>query len=513
MLKTFMTQVNQKFDSMATHNKMLETQIAQLSSSNATSVPGSLPPQGVSLSETHQANAIVTRSGKNLVNSTTKSPTQGESEPVNESEPIFDTTIDEEEVVVSEPMVVEVPKRVVPPYKPKLPFPSHFAGANLDDQFAKFQEVLKNLFVNVPFAEALRQMPTYAKFLKEILTKKRVVDVVETISLPEICSAINQNKLPTKLKDPGSFSIPCAIGELVIDKALCDLGASVSVMPFSIFQRFNVGELKPTQVSLQLADRSVKLPLGKVEDVPMRIGKFFIPVDFVVLEMEEDPNVPIILGRPFLSIAGAIIDVRGGRLSLSVGDEKIEFQINQIMRCPSHMDDCKRIDILDEIVNESMSMHMHSTNDVLEYVLVHDPNECNATMETKEMLLSMDCEEPLVSVETTKEVSKLELKPLPSNLKYAYLDDASPIIVNAKLNDEELSKLLNVLRKYKKAIGYSIGYLKGISPDFCMHRIVLEEGHKPSIEPQRRLNPNMRAGVWEGSGKTIGCGNHLSNFE
>ncbi|XP_056688344.1 uncharacterized protein [Spinacia oleracea] len=338
MLKTFMTQVNQKFDSMATNNKMLETQIAQLSSSNASRVPGSLPPQGISPGENHQGNAIVTRSGKNLVNSTTKSPTQGESEPIDVSEPIVDTTIDEEEVVVSEPMVVEVPKRVVPPYKPKFPFPSRFAGANLDDQFAKFQE---------------------------ILTKKRVVDVVETISLPESCSAIIQNKLPTKLKDPGSFSIPCAIGELFIDKALCDLGASVSVIPFSIFQRLNVGELKPTQVSLQLADRSVKLPLGKVEDVPMRIGKFFIPVDFVVLEMEEDPNVPIILGRPFLANAGAIIDVRGGRLSLSVGDEKIEFQLNQIMRCPSHMDDCKRIDILDEIVNESMSMHMHSTNDVL----------------------------------------------------------------------------------------------------------------------------------------------------
>ncbi|XP_021865862.2 uncharacterized protein [Spinacia oleracea] len=506
MLKTFMTQVNQKFDSMATHNKIFETQIAQLSSSNASRVPGYLPPQGVSPDEIHQANDIVTRSGKNLVNSTTKSLTQGESEPIDESEPIVDTTIDEEEVVVSETMGFEVPKRVVPPYKPKFPFPSRFAGANLDDQFAKFQEVLKNLYVNIPFAAALRQMPTYAKFLKEILTKKRVVDVVETISLPESCSAIIQNKLPTKLKDPGSFSIPCAIGEIFIDKALCDLGASVSVMPFSIFQRLIVRELKPTQVSLQLVVRSVKLPLGKVEDVPMRVGKFFIPVDFVVLEMEDDPNVPIILGRPFLATAGAILDVRGCRLSLSVGDGKIEFQLNQIMRCPSHMDDCKRIDILDEIVNESMSMHMHSTNDVLEYVLVHDPNECNSTMETQEMLLAMDYEEPLVSVETTKEVSKLELKPLPSTLKYAYLDDASPVIVNAKLNDEEISKLLNVLRKHKKAIGYSIGDLKGISPDFRMHRIVLEEGHKPSIEPQRILNPNMREVVWKEVVKLLDAG-------
>ncbi|XP_056685629.1 uncharacterized protein [Spinacia oleracea] len=352
MPKIFKIKVNLQISKEHHHHKDIKVKGATKSSRFFT-------PQGISPGETHQANAIVKRSGKNLVNSTTKSPIQGESEPIDKSEPIVDTTIDEEEVVVSEPMVVEVPKRVVPPYEPKLPFPSRFAGANLDDQFAKFQKA------NAYLCQVFEGDPN----------QEEVVDVVETISLPESCSAIIQNKLPTKLKDPGSFSIPCAIGELVIDKALCDLGASVSVMPFSIFQRLNVGELKPTQVSLQLADRSVKLPLGKVEDVPMRIGKFFIPVDFVVLEMEEDPNVLIILGRPFLATAGAIIDVRGGRLSLSVGDEKIEFQLNQIMRCPSHMDDCKRIDILDEIVNESMSMHMHSTNDVLEYVLVHDPNE------------------------------------------------------------------------------------------------------------------------------------------
>jgi len=124
------------------------------------------------------------------------------------------------------------------------------------------------------------------------------------VSLTEECSAIIQNKLPPKLSDPGSFSIPCSVGGLTISRALCDLGASVSLMPYSICKKLQEGELKPTTISLQLVDRSVKYPLGVLEDVPLQVGKFFIPCDFLVMEMEEDSRIPIILGRPFLAIAG-----------------------------------------------------------------------------------------------------------------------------------------------------------------------------------------------------------------
>ncbi|KAJ9152944.1 hypothetical protein P3X46_026448 [Hevea brasiliensis] len=171
----------------------------------------------------------------------------------------------------------------------------------LNKQFGKFLEVLKKLYINVPFTEALSQMPSYAKFLKEILSNKRRLEDYDTINLGEQCSSIIQKKLPPKLKDPGVFSIPCHIGDNCVANALCDLGASVSLMPLSIYEKLNMGELKPTNMYLSLADRSIKYPEGILENVPIKVGKFYIPVDFVILDMEEDTKVPILLGRPFLA--------------------------------------------------------------------------------------------------------------------------------------------------------------------------------------------------------------------
>ncbi|XP_058733046.1 uncharacterized protein LOC131604632 [Vicia villosa] len=139
------------------------------------------------------------------------------------------------------------------------------------------------------------------------------------------CSAIIQNKTPPKLKDPGSFSIPYNIGKFVIDKALCDLGASISLMPLSICEKLNMGDLRPTKMSIQLADLSVKYPVGVLENVPVRIGQFYIPMDFIIMDIKEDVNTPIILGRPFLATAGAIIDIKKGKLTFKVGEEKVEF--------------------------------------------------------------------------------------------------------------------------------------------------------------------------------------------
>ncbi|XP_058003698.1 uncharacterized protein LOC131180102 [Hevea brasiliensis] len=172
-------------------------------------------------------------------------------------------------------------------------------------------------------------MPSYAKFLKEILSNKEKLEDYETVALTEEYSAILQNKLPPKLKDPKSFSIPCHIRETSIEKALCDLGASVSLMPLSICEKLKVGDLKPTTISLQLADRSIKYPVGILENVPLKVGKFFIPVDFVVLKIDEDVKTPIMLGRPFLATIGANIDVKNGKLKLKVGEEEIEFNLFQ----------------------------------------------------------------------------------------------------------------------------------------------------------------------------------------
>ena len=170
-------------------------------------------------------------------------------------------------------------------------------------------------------------MPLYAKFLKDILSKKRKINEHETVALGEECSAVVLNQLPNKLKDPGSFSIPCTIGNVSIDRTLCDLGSSVSLMPYTIFKRLGLGELTPTSISLQLADRSIKYPLGILEDVPIKVGDFYVPIDFVVLDMAEDCRTQIILGRPFLATARCKIDVKEGRLTFDVGEHHVEFGI------------------------------------------------------------------------------------------------------------------------------------------------------------------------------------------
>ncbi|XP_074292604.1 uncharacterized protein LOC141619486 [Silene latifolia] len=131
------------------------------------------------------------------------------------------------------------------------------------------------------------------------------------------------NELPQKLEDPGSFSILCTIGSIQIKRAQCDLGVSISLMPLKIFKKFKGFEPSPTRVSLQLADRSVRYPIGLVEDVPLKAGKLVIPYDFYVMDIPEDSKIPIILGRPYLATGGAMIDVKNGKLSFQVGDDKI----------------------------------------------------------------------------------------------------------------------------------------------------------------------------------------------
>ncbi|XP_031283203.1 uncharacterized protein LOC116141869 [Pistacia vera] len=200
----------------------------------------------------------------------------------------------------------------------------------------------------------LEQMPKYTMFLKEILTKKRRFEEHETVMFTEECSALLLKKLPQKLRDPGSFTIPCTIGSNHFDKVLCDLSASVNLMPFSIYKKLGLREVKPTTVHLQLANRSIKYPRGVVEDVLIKVDKLFFPVDFIVLEMEEDREVPLILGRPFPTTGRTLIDVHKGKLILRVEDEEVEFNVFDTMKCPPKLDTCFEISILDDKVAETL---------------------------------------------------------------------------------------------------------------------------------------------------------------
>ncbi|XP_021759138.1 uncharacterized protein LOC110724047 [Chenopodium quinoa] len=212
-------------------------------------------------------------------------------------------------------------------FKPRLPYPKRFNRYKLYEKFGRFIEMLRKIHLSFPFTDAnvLRKMPNYSKFLKEILSGMRDCNVVEPVSLGKCFSAFIHNDLPPKMRDPGNFSIPCNINGKLFQNALCDLCASVSIMPYSVFKKIKLGELLSTNMTLQLADRSIKFPKGRIEDVPLKIGKFTIPVSFIMLEIAKDENIPIILGRPFFETSGALIDVKGSMITLCVCDSKESF--------------------------------------------------------------------------------------------------------------------------------------------------------------------------------------------
>ncbi|XP_057760577.1 uncharacterized protein LOC130980955 [Arachis stenosperma] len=196
-------------------------------------------------------------------------------------------------------------------------------------------------------------MPLYAKFLKELITKKRNWEAKETIVLTEECSTIIQKKLPQKLKDPGSFQIPCIIGDITIEKALSDLGASINLMSLTMMRRMKIEEAKPTRMALQLADRTFKFPHGVVEDLLVKVGEFIFPADFVVLDMEEEANTSIILGIPFLATAGAIIDVQKGELVLRLHEEKMVFNVFKAMSYPNDpIGECMLVDTMEQTIQK-----------------------------------------------------------------------------------------------------------------------------------------------------------------
>ncbi|KAL8155611.1 hypothetical protein AgCh_000849 [Apium graveolens] len=247
-------------------------------------------------------------------------------------------------------------KQVYPPP----PFPKRVQKQKLDKQFAKFLEVFKKLHINIPFAEALEQMPSYAKFMKGILFRKMNLDDLEIVDLTEECSAVLQQKLPPKLKDPGNFTIPCTIGNLSFDKCLCDLGASINLMPLSVFKKLDLPDPKPTYMSLQLADRSITYPRVIVEDVLVKVDKLIFPADFVILDFKEDKKIPIILGRPFLATGRTLIDVQKGELTMRVLDQDVMFNVFNAMKFPTNNEECLKVELVDSVVTSELHQMLRS---------------------------------------------------------------------------------------------------------------------------------------------------------
>ncbi|CAN6552317.1 unnamed protein product [Malus baccata var. baccata] len=408
-----------------------------------------------------------------------------------------------------------------------VPFPSRLRQSKKEENEKDILETFWKVQVNIPLLDAIKQVPRYAKFLKELCTTRRRISNKEVVQVSENVSAVLQRKLPPKCKDPGSFTIPCVIGNTKFEHAMLDLGASINVMPYSIYASMNLGELKNDGVIIQLANRSNAYPKGVLEYVLVQVDNLIFPADFYVLEMEDSPNVtplPILLGRPFKKTTRTKIDVFKGTLTMEFDGEIINFNISEAMKFPKDDHSCFSIDVLDELVQDYLDM---LENDPLETTTAKGigmkPNLAVPKEEHAELVAAFDSlpqhrgkpSNPIpipVSTNTLLpsviQAPVLELKPLPDHLKYVFLGDEEtlPVIVSASLTALEEEKLIRVLKEHKTAIGWTLADIKGISPTTCMHNIFLEEGAKPTREAQRRLNPPMMEVVKKEIIKLLNCG-------
>ncbi|GJX20963.1 reverse transcriptase domain-containing protein [Tanacetum coccineum] len=234
---------------------------------------------------------------------------------------------------------------------------------------------------------------------------------------------------------------------------------------------------------IELEKITTQFPKGIAENVMVKIDKFIFSVNFVILNMEEDHRIPIILGRPFLSTAHTMIDVFNKKISFKVGDEIITFYLEKSMRFPpSDENTCHFADIIDISIVDSIKEILPQNHDnSIEPILDHLPEDCN----NPDFFTTNSIDE---------EIHILKLKELPSHLEYAFLDNNRelPVIISSLLSDQEKRLLFEVLTKHKKALAWKISDIKGISPSFCTHKILMEENSKPTVQPQRRLNPKVQ---------------------
>nr|GEV52575.1 reverse transcriptase domain-containing protein [Tanacetum cinerariifolium] len=294
-----------------------------------------------------------------------------------------------------------------------------------------------------PFADALLLMPKFASTIKSLLTNKDKLFELAKVPLNENCSAMLLKKLLEKLGDPGKFLIPCDFVGMDVCHALADLGASINLMPLSIWKKLSLPDLTPTRMTLELADRLITRPKGFSEDVFVKVGKFHFPTDFVVVDFEADPRVPLILGR--LRTGRALIDVYGEEITLRVNDESYNPKSSN-PTLVSYSSICES-DFSKEPIVKSSSPTLTPFG---ENPFQLPPMDLKLAEESKAKYF---VEEP----------PELELKELPSHLEYAFLAESNklPVIIAKDLKDVKKEALINVLKSHKRAIAWKISDIKG----------------------------------------------------
>nr|GEV49370.1 reverse transcriptase domain-containing protein [Tanacetum cinerariifolium] len=441
-----------------------------------------------------------------------------------------------------QPPSVQVPEKdkeptneafVVPKTKAKLPNPSRLAKEKLcekDDILAsKFMEIFRDLHFELSFADVLIHMPKFAPMFKKLLNNKdKLIELTKT-PLNENCSAVVLKMLPEKL------------------------GASNNLMPLSIWKKLRLPTLNDTKMILELADRTISKPTGVAENVFVKVGKFYFPADFVVLDFIADPRVLLILGRPFLSTSHALIDVYEREITLRHDEQSLTLKCGDTPFISyNNFESLNKVDLIDAtceeysqdvlgffdvvasgnptpyyepiVSNSSPSLTLFGESDFILEEIENYLNDDSIPIEDSEFdtkgdilileaLLNSDPSPPLLNQQDyfpevrkdlkviepkedkslNDEPSEVKLKDLPPHLEYAFLGDNNkwPVIIAKDLSVDEKTALLKVLKSQKQAIAWKLTDIKGIDPEFCSHKILLEEDYTPKVQIQRRVNPKI----------------------
>ncbi|XP_015944682.1 uncharacterized protein LOC107469820 [Arachis duranensis] len=304
-------------------------------------------------------------------------------------------------------------------------------------------ETFKKVEVTIPLFDAIHQVPRYAKFLKDLCMNKDRILELETIPLGSSISAL-MGALPEKCDDLGPCMVTCTVNGVQFLDCMCDLGACVSIMPLSVYRVLKLPPLKRSTARFVLADKSIITVMGVAEDILVNIKGLVFPIDFYVLEMpsSEPKRVSsILLGRPFLRTSRFKLDAYSGTYSFEIDGRVVSFSLEEAMKHPPENHSLFWCDPIDNIVAE---VHLAKLDE--KYMIEEaneDPSKANTTHYTNHP-----------EIQTSNHDKKMELKPLPPHLKYSYLDEAHklPVIIAKELTPQQEEKLLDVLRKNKRAI-------------------------------------------------------------
>ncbi|GJV47072.1 reverse transcriptase domain-containing protein [Tanacetum coccineum] len=494
------------------------------SNTASTSGSGSLPSNTIA-NPKGDVKAITTRSGVSYNGPQTSSlPKETENEPEVTKDTVQPSTENIQPPVVQTNDQIGEPV-VVPKTKPTLPYPSRANKEKFrekDDLLAsKFMEIFRNLHFELSFADALLHMPKFAPMFRKLLNDKdKIIELTKT-PVNENCSAVILKKFPEKLGDPGRFLIPCDFLEMNECLALADLGASINLMPLSIWKELSLPALTKTRMILELADRTILL--------------------------NGMPRI-FVKGRPFLRTARALIDVHGEQMTLRHDDQSVTFKVGDTKTLSyniieklnrgggSFVIDIACEEYVQEVLEISESGNPTSTSGLtidsrspsftpfggsdflmeeIDAFLEHDDSippgvdgiydSEGDTVYLEELLSVINSDpnlppSPVCEINVPEKVKSscedppdLELKDLPSHLEYAFLegDDKLPVIIAKNLKDEDKTALIKVLKSYKHAIAWKISNIKGIDSQFCSHKILMEENAKPIVQHQRRVNPKI----------------------